>query len=75
MAKKLDCFELELAATVADEAPAASAVDAGAEADDSDMIVIEEDLFDHPSVGRRGIFAVRPGDYRQLFARLRRGGG
>ena len=75
MAKELDCFELEPAVTVAGEAPAASAVDAGAEADDSDMIVIEEDLFDHPSVGRRGIFAVRPGDYRQLFARLRRGGG
>lgn len=72
MAKKLDCFEREPAAAVADEPPVADADDAAA--DDSDMIVIEEDILDHPSVGRRGIFAVRPGDYRQLFARLRRGG-
>jgi hypothetical protein len=55
---------------MADEAPMA----AGSDADDSDMIVIEEDFLEHPSVGRRSIFAVRPGDYRQLFARLRRGG-
>lgn len=75
MAKELDCFEREPAATVADEMPAVAATEADVEADDSDMIVIEEDILDHPSVGRRGIFAVRPGDYRQLFSRLRRGGG
>lgn len=70
MAKELKCFERESAAAMADEAPIA----AGSDADDSDMIVIEEDILEHPSVGRRSIFAVRPGDYRQLFARLRRGG-
>jgi type II secretory pathway predicted ATPase ExeA len=43
--------------------------------DDSDMVVIEEDVLDQPVVGRRGVSAVRPGDYRRLFARLRRGDG
>jgi hypothetical protein len=44
------------------------------EPDDSDMVVIEEDIFEHPSeVHRKSIFTVRPGDYRSLFARLRRG--
>jgi type II secretory pathway predicted ATPase ExeA len=43
--------------------------------DDSDMVVIEEDIIEHPSEMRgKSIFAVRPGDYRSLFARLRRGG-
>ena len=72
MAKELDCFEREPAAPVADEALAAP-IDVATGSDDSDMIVIEEDILEHPSVGRRGIFAVRPGDYRRLFARLRRG--
>jgi hypothetical protein len=44
------------------------------EPDDSDMVVIEEDILEHPSeVHRKSIFTVRPGDYRSLFARLRRG--
>jgi len=44
------------------------------EADDADMVVIEEDILEHPSEARRkSIFTVRPGDYRSLFARLRRG--
>jgi type II secretory pathway predicted ATPase ExeA len=38
------------------------------DADDSDMILIEDDVDESPSV-----FAVRPGDYRRLFTRLRRG--
>ena len=41
--------------------------------DDSDMVVIEEDLEAVPSPGRPVVAAVRPGDYRSLFARLRRG--
>jgi type II secretory pathway predicted ATPase ExeA len=40
--------------------------------DDADMVVIEEDL-DEPAPTRAGVFAVRPGDYRSLFTRLRRG--
>lgn len=41
---------------------------------DADMVVIEEDLVEHPSdIHKKSIFAVRPGDYRSLFARLRRG--
>jgi type II secretory pathway predicted ATPase ExeA len=40
--------------------------------DDADMVVIEEDL-DEPAPARAGVFAVRPGDYRSLFTRLRRG--
>ncbi len=44
------------------------------ESDDDDMVVIEEDILEHPAEARRkSIFAVRPGDYRSLFARLRRG--
>lgn len=68
MAAHLNAFE---------PAPAA-AVGAGATSepvDDSDMVVIEEDVLDQPAAGRRGVFAVRPGDYRRLFARLRRGDG
>ena len=73
MARALEGFERDpVPAMVAEGAPATR--EAVPLEDDSDMIVIEEDILEHPSVGRRGIFAVRPGDYRQLFARLRRGG-
>jgi len=54
----------------AGHAPEESA--AGPDPDDSDMVVIEEDLDDLPSA-RPEVVAVRPGDYRSLFARLRRG--
>jgi len=46
---------------------------ADADADDSDMVVIEEDLEPFQTPGRPVVAAVRPGDYRSLFARLRRG--
>jgi type II secretory pathway predicted ATPase ExeA len=46
---------------------------AAAELDDSDMVVIEEDLLAQ-AAGRPAVAAVRLGDYRRLFARLRRGG-
>jgi type II secretory pathway predicted ATPase ExeA len=46
---------------------------AAAELDDDDMVVIEEDLLAAPGV-RPTVAAVRLGDYRRLFARLRRGG-
>ena len=53
------------------------AIDADVDVDidaDADMVVIEEDLVDHPAdIHKKSIFAVRPGDYRSLFARLRRG--
>jgi|688.fasta_scaffold119636_1 type II secretory pathway predicted ATPase ExeA len=39
--------------------------------DDADMVVIEEDL-EEPTQ-RPTVFAVRPGGYRNLFTRLRRG--
>jgi type II secretory pathway predicted ATPase ExeA len=61
-------------ACVSVAAPAADVIDAADDLDDSDMVVIEEDLVDHPSdIHKKSIFAVRPGDYRSLFARLRRG--
>jgi hypothetical protein len=41
--------------------------------DDADMVVIEEDLLATPA-GPPAVAAVRLGDYRRLFARLRRGG-
>lgn len=44
-----------------------------AAAGDDDMVVIEEDLLPPPGQ-RPTIAAVRLGDYRRLFARLRRGG-
>jgi hypothetical protein len=44
-----------------------------ADVDDSDMVVIEEDLLAQPG-GQPAVAAVRLGDYRRLFARLRRGG-
>jgi hypothetical protein len=37
------------------------------------MVVIEEDLEACSPPGRPVVAAVRPGDYRSLFARLRRG--
>jgi type II secretory pathway predicted ATPase ExeA len=46
---------------------------ASSELDDSDMVVIEEDLLAQAG-GRPAVAAVRLGDYRRLFARLRRGG-
>ena len=44
-----------------------------AECDDADMVVIEEDE-PVPAGPQPAIAAVRLGDYRRLFARLRRGG-
>lgn len=86
MARQLDAFELpqpqppvRLAAAAEAERPIALAVteppaDVASEPDDSDMVVIEEDLVEHPSdIFKKSIFTVRPGDYRSLFARLRRG--
>jgi len=54
--------------TAADEQPSAAC---GGE-DDSDMVLIEEDLAE-PAASAPSVFAVRPGDYRSLFSRLRRG--
>ncbi len=82
MARQLDAFEQahpQPPIQVAAERPIALAVteepvEAAGEPDDSDMVVIEEDLVDHPSdIHKKSIFTVRPGDYRSLFARLRRG--
>ncbi|RLS32205.1 MAG: AAA family ATPase [Planctomycetota bacterium] len=42
--------------------------------DDSDMVVIEEDLWTPPERSDRKALPVRLGDYRRLFIRLRRGG-
>jgi type II secretory pathway predicted ATPase ExeA len=46
---------------------------AAAEIEDADMVVIEEDLLVQAG-SRPVVAAVRLGDYRRLFARLRRGG-
>jgi len=83
MARKLDALEIEqenshpITTPVAHHSaayPVAPVVrEATHELDDSDMVVIEEDSFDYPSDIKRSIFAVRLGDYRGLFARLRRG--
>ena len=83
MARQLDSCERqapvrmpEPAATAAASAHAAPAVATAdlPEPDDSDMVVIEEDILEHPAEAhRKSIFTVRPGDYRSLFARLRRG--
>ncbi|MBU6221831.1 MAG: AAA family ATPase [Planctomycetes bacterium] len=60
--------------SLAPSAPAVAVVAPPADIDDADMVVIEEDILEHPSEQRgKSIFAVRPGDYRSLFARLRRG--
>jgi type II secretory pathway predicted ATPase ExeA len=53
--------------------PGPLVVTTAAELDDSDMVVIEEDLLAQ-SAGKPVVAAVRLGDYRRLFARLRRGG-
>jgi hypothetical protein len=42
--------------------------------DDADMVVIEEDLWMPPVEADRRVIPVRLGDYRRLFARMRRGG-
>ena len=80
MARKLDALEIEqtnshpITVAVAPHSDASPVVrEATHELDDSNMVVIEEDSFDHPSDIKRSIFAVRLGDYRGLFARLRRG--
>jgi type II secretory pathway predicted ATPase ExeA len=53
-------------------ADVAIAEDGGVDDDDADMVVIEDDVQDTAG-DRRSIFSVRPGDYRSLFTRLRRG--
>lgn len=53
-------------------APATPVADDGA--DDADMVVIEEDLWMPPIEADRRVIPVRLGDYRRLFARMRRGG-
>ena len=82
MARQLNAFEQahpQPPIQAAAERPIALAVtepphDEAGEPDDSDMVVIEEDLVEHPSdIHKKSIFTVRPGDYRSLFARLRRG--
>jgi hypothetical protein len=80
MARKLDALEIEqtnshpITVAVANHSDASPVVrEAIHELDDSNMVVIEEDSFEHPSDIKRSIFAVRLGDYRGLFARLRRG--
>ena len=48
--------------------------DESAVIDDSDMVVIEEDVSDPTDAGSRPtVVSVRPSDYRSLFTRLRRG--
>lgn len=42
--------------------------------DDSDMVVIEEDLDEVVDEASSPVVSVRPRDYRSLFTRLRRGG-
>lgn len=60
----------ENAGTQSQVAVADSAVE---EIDDSDMVVIEEDLHDAAGDVSATVFSVRPTDYRNLFIRLRRG--
>lgn len=43
--------------------------------DDSDMVVIEEDLAPAGGDAPKSVFSVRPSDYRSLFTRLKRGRG
>ena len=43
--------------------------------DDSDMVVIEEDLSQATGDAAQAVFSVRPSDYRSLFTRLRRSRG
>ena len=71
MANELNCFEQEPASQgpkeVVESSPQVT------EIDDSDMIVIEEDIHETPLADRKGVFAVSPRNYHQLFSRLRRG--
>jgi type II secretory pathway predicted ATPase ExeA len=53
---------------------APGACDAAGPLDDSDMVVIEEDLWMPPTEAPRRAIPVRLGDYTRLFARMRRGG-
>jgi len=55
-----------------DERAGLAAADAD-EIDDSDMVVIEEDLHEAAGGASAAVFSVRPSDYRSLFTRLRRG--
>lgn len=71
LVRQLVELEETLAESPAAEGPAVTAT--AAESDDADMVVIEEDVLAQ-SGGRPAVAAVRLGDYRRLFARLRRGG-
>jgi len=74
IARRLDAFEQEVPRPCGGAAPAVATAADSDVAEDTDMVVIEEDILEHPAEARRkSIFAVRPGDYRSLFARLRRG--
>jgi type II secretory pathway predicted ATPase ExeA len=74
MARQLEAFERPQSPPPIALAVAEPPADVAGEPDDSDMVVIEEDLVDNPSdIHKKSIFTVRPGDYRSLFARLRRG--
>ena len=55
-----------------DEQAGVAVADDG-EIDDSDMVVIEEDLHEAGGVVGPSVLSVRPSDYRSLFTRLRRG--
>lgn len=56
--------------------PAESAIDEEVDLiDDSDMVVIEEDLAQAQGDAAQAVFSVRPSDYRSLFTRLRRSRG
>jgi type II secretory pathway predicted ATPase ExeA len=72
------CGRIELPVVTAatpDPGPAAAltAATADADGDDADMVVIEDDVEEGPLPAPPRVTAVRPGDYRSLFARLRRG--
>jgi len=71
LVRQLAELEETLSESAAAEGPAVTAT--AAEPDDADMVVIEEDVLAQ-SGGRPAVAAVRLGDYRRLFARLRRGG-
>ena len=82
MARQLSAYERITLPAVAPPAQASRAAGPPADVetaavecgeDDADMVVIEEDLEAFAPPGRPVVAAVRPGDYRSLFARLRRG--
>ncbi len=54
------------------DAAVADAADEIEVIDDSDMVVIEEDLCDPAGESAPAVVSVRPSDYRSLFTRLRR---